>query len=294
MADSPTLGRRILLLGAGGMIGSALSRACSGAQLEEFQHQELDITDYLEVEKVFLKHKPEFVLNAAAFTRVDDCEKFRETAFVVNAQAPGHLAALCKKYSSLLVHFSTDYIFDGTFNAPYPENYPQNPINYYGVTKLEGEKQIIAGGCSYLIIRTSWIFGRNGDNFVKKLLKRALAGAKLQAPIDQTGVPTYAGDVAAAVLKLLSLQNTGIYHFSNSGECSRHEQAQTILKLYGLNNSVEPVKNDSLPTAAKRPIYSVLDCSKYIRETGSTPRSWQQSTAEYIAYLKANEHELRS
>jgi dTDP-4-dehydrorhamnose reductase len=294
MADSPTLGRRILLLGAGGMIGSALSRACSGAQLEEFQHQELDITDYLEVEKVFLRHKPELVLNAAAFTRVDDCERFRETAFVVNAQAPGHLSALCKKYSAMLVHFSTDYIFEGNSRTPYAENHPTNPVNYYGLTKLEGEKQIIAGGGSYLIIRTSWIFGRSGDNFVKKILKRALAGAKVQAPVDQVGAPTNAVDVAAAVLKLLSLQSTGIYHFSNSGECSRHEQAETILRLYGLNNSVEPVKNDSLPTAAKRPTYSVLDCSHYIRTTGLTPRTWQQSTAEYIAYLKANEHELRS
>jgi dTDP-4-dehydrorhamnose reductase len=294
MADSPTLGRRILLLGAGGMIGSALSRACSGAQIEEFRHEELDITDYLEVEKLFLKHKPELVLNAAAFTRVDDCEKFRETAFVVNAQAPGHLSALCKKYSSLLVHFSTDYIFEGDSRIPYTENYPTNPVNYYGLTKLEGEKQIIAGGGSYLIIRTSWIFGRSGDNFVKKILKRALAGAKVQAPVDQIGAPTNAIDVAAAVLKLLSLQSTGIYHFSNSGECSRLEQAETILRLYGLNNSVEPVKNDSLPTAAKRPTYSVLDCSHYIRTTGLTPRTWQQSTAEYIAYLKANEHELRS
>jgi dTDP-4-dehydrorhamnose reductase len=294
MADSPTLGRRVLLLGAGGMIGSALSRACSGAVLEEFQHQELDITDYVEVEKVFLKHRPEIVFNAAAFTRVDDCEKFRETAFVVNAQAPGHLAALCKKYSALLVHFSTDYIFDGNSPTPYPENYPPNPVNYYGLTKLEGEKQIIATGCSHLIVRTSWIFGRNGDNFVKKILKRALAGAKVQAPTDQTGAPTNAGDVAVAVLMLLSLRSTGIYHFCNSGQCSRHEQAMTILKLYGLNNSVEPVKNDSLPTPAKRPNYSVLDCSYYIQTTGLTPRTWQQSTAEYVAYLKAKEQELRS
>jgi dTDP-4-dehydrorhamnose reductase len=294
MADSPTLGRRILLLGSGGMIGNALSRACAGSVLEEFQHQELDITDYVEVEKVFLKHRPELVLNAAAFTRVDDCEKFRETAFVVNAQAPGHLAALCKKYSALMVHFSTDYIFGGNSEIPYPENYPPNPVNYYGLTKLEGEKQIIASGCPYLIVRTSWIFGRSGDNFVKKVLKRALAGAKVQAPTDQVGAPTNSSDVAVAVLMLLSSRNTGIYHFCNSGQCSRHEQAETILKLYGLNNSVEPVKNDSLPTPAKRPNYSVLDCSHYIQTTGLTPRTWQQSTAEYVAFLKANEQELRS
>ena len=129
---------------------------------------------------------------------------------------------------------------------------------------------------------------------MKKILKRALAGAKVQAPIDQIGAPTNAGDVAAAVLKLSIARATGIYHFSNSGQCSRHEQAETILRLYGLNNSVEPVKNDSLPTPAKRPNYSVLDCSHYIRTTGLTPRTWQQSTAEYVAYLKANEQELRS
>jgi dTDP-4-dehydrorhamnose reductase len=204
------------------------------------------------------------------------------------------MAALCKRYNSLLVHFSTDYIFGGNSGIPYQENHPTNPVNYYGTTKLEGEKQIQASGCRYLLIRTSWVFGKNGDNFVKKILLRSLAGAKVQAPVDQIGSPTYAGDAATAVLKLLSTGAEGIFHFCNTGQCSRHEQAQTILQLYGLNNFVEPVKNDSLPTPAKRPHYSVLDCSHYIHSTGHTPRTWQQSTAEYIAFLKENEKELRS
>lgn len=294
MADSPAVTGRILLLGSGGMIGSALQRLTAAGDLEAFRHEELDITDYVALEKAFLRHKPEIVLNAAAFTRVDDCERFRETAFVANAQAPGYLAALCAKYSALLVHFSTDYIFDGAGTRPYPEDHPANPINNYGATKWEGEKLIAASGCRFLIVRTAWIFGRNGENFVKKILKRALAGATLQAPVDQVGSPTNAGDVAGAILRLLDAGATGVYHFTNSGSCSRYEQARTILQLYGLNNSVEPAKNDSLPTPAKRPHYSVLECKRYTERTGHAPRTWQESTAEYIAFLKENHTELRS
>ena len=294
MADSPAINRKVMLLGSRGMIGSAMMRALGGPNVAAFSHQELDIQDYAELEKQFLRVRPEIVINAAAFTRVDDCEKLRETAFVVNAQSPGHMATLCKKYNSLFVHLSTDYIFDGTSTRPYAENHPANPVNYYGTTKWEAEKKIVGSECRSLILRTSWIFGQNGDNFVKKLLKRALAGAKLQAPVDQIGVPTFAGDVAAAIVRLLSLDITGIIHFTNTGQCSRHEQAMTILQLYGLNNSVEAAKNDALQLPAKRPPFSVLDVSRYISTTGHTPRSWQQSTAEYIAYLKQNEHELRS
>lgn len=295
MADPSRLKeQRILLLGSGGMIGSALAKALSGPLLFSFQHQELDITDYVALEKTFIKSKPPFVFNAAAFTRVDDCEKFRETAFLVNAQAPHYLADLCKKYGATLIHFSTDYIFDGSSGRPYPEDHPAKPINYYGTTKWEGEKRIVSSGCNFLIVRSSWIFGKNGDNFVKKILKRALAGARLEVPEDQIGIPTHAADVSAATLQLLTMEASGIYHFANSGYCTRYEQAQTILKLYGLNNSIEAVKNESLHSLAKRPHFSVLDISLYVERTGQTPRSWQQSTAEYIAFLKENEQELRS
>lgn len=292
MANPAAINHRLILLGAGGMIGNAIQRLCEGADLESFRHEELDLTDYAAVEKAFLRHKPEIVFNAAAFTRVDDCEKFRETAFLVNAQAPGHLAALCSRYSAMLVHFSTDYIFDGNATRPYPEDHPANPVNYYGATKWEGEKLIAAGGCRFLILRTSWIFGRNGDNFVKKILKRALAGAGLKAPVDQVGSPTKAGDAAGAAMHLLDAGAAGVYHFTNSGSCSRYEQARTILQLYGLNNSVEPAKNDSLPTPAKRPHYSALDCTRYTERTGRAPRTWQESTAEYIAFLKETDSEL--
>jgi dTDP-4-dehydrorhamnose reductase len=276
------------------MIGSALAKALAGPLLFSYQHHELDITDYVALEKTFLKSKPQLVFNAAAFTRVDDCEKFRETAFLVNAQAPHYLADLCKKYGATLIHFSTDYIFDGSSGRPYPEDHPANPINYYGTTKWEGEKRIVSSGCNFLIVRSSWIFGKNGDNFVKKILKRALAGARLEVPLDQIGVPTHSADTAKAAIQLTVQGTTGIYHFANSGFCNRYEQAETILKLYGLNNSIEAVKNESLHSLAKRPHFSVLDISLYMEKTGHTPRSWQQSTAEYIAFLKENEQELRS
>jgi dTDP-4-dehydrorhamnose reductase len=294
MADSSFLNFRTLLLGSNGMIGSALAKRFGDAPLTAFSHRELDITDYGALEKVFLRTKPQVVLNAAAFTRVDDCEKFRETAFLVNSQAPGHLAELCKKYQAFLIHFSTDYIFDGTYARPYPEDHAANPINYYGTTKWEGDKKIMSSGASFLILRTCWIFGKNGDNFIKKILKRGMAGAKLEVPADQIGSPTYADDVANAVSRLLSIDATGVYNFTNQGNCSRYEQTLTILKLYGLNNFVEAVKNDDLRLPAKRPSFSALDLTRYMEKTGHTPRSWQQSTAEYIDFLKQNEHELRS
>lgn len=293
MAGPPTIDARVVLLGSRGMVGSALAKFLAGPRLAAFSHQELDITDYMAVEKVFLRSRPEIVINAAAFTRVDDCEKLQEVAFLVNAQAPGHLGQLCKKHNAMLVHYSTDYIFDGAARAPYIEDHPANPISGYGHSKWEGEKKVLASGCAFLILRTAWIFGKNGDNFVVKLLKRAFAGAPLKAPSDQTGSPTYSEDVALATLKLLSARAEGIFHFTNAGQCSRHEQAQTILKLYGLNNPVEAVTNESLSLPAKRPLYSVLDTSHYAKVTGHVPRSWQQSTAEYISFLKQNESELR-
>jgi dTDP-4-dehydrorhamnose reductase len=246
------------------------------------------------VERVFRRLKPQIVFNTAAFTRVDDCEKFHEAAFLANAQAPGELARFCKKYNARLVHFSTDYIFDGNGEIPYRETDEGNPLNYYGVTKWEAEKRIISSGCPFTIIRTSWIFGRNGDNFVKKILRRALAGARLQAPDDQLGAPTYSEDLARAIVKLLAANMNNIVHFTNSGHCSRYEQAKTILQLYGLNNYVEAVKNEGLRLLARRPRFSVLDISLYVKTTGHMPRSWQESTADYIVYLKQNEHELRS
>ncbi len=294
MADPSALNGKILLLGSRGMIGTALAKHFSGPNLSAYSRQELDITDYVSLERAFLRLKPEIVLNAAAFTRVDDCEKFREAAFLVNAQAPGHLAALCKKHNSLLIHFSTDYVFDGSSNHPHREDDSGNPANYYGVTKWEADKKILSSGCSYLIIRTSWIFGKSGDNFVKKILKRALAGANIQAPSDQVGAPTYADDVGSAVRRLMTLRLQGLFNFTGSGSCSRFEQAQIILKLYGLNNSVEAVKNDGLHSPAKRPPCSLLELTKYIESTGHTPRFWQQATADYIEFLKQNEYELRS
>ncbi|HJZ13145.1 MAG TPA: dTDP-4-dehydrorhamnose reductase, partial [Acidobacteriota bacterium] len=292
--DSTPLNQRIILFGSGGMVGSALAKAFNGRNFIAYSHQELDITDYVALQRSFLKAKPELVLNAAAFTRVDDCERLRETAFLVNAEAAGHLAALCKKYAAFLVHFSTDYIFDGHSEKPYSETDTAAPVNYYGTSKWEGEKKILGSGCSHLIVRSSWIFGQNGDNFVKKILKRALASARLQVPADQICSPTFSGDIAAAVIRLLSMHAAGIYHYTSSGHCSRFEQAETILQLYGLNNSVEAIKSEILALPAKRPRFSALDVAKYRETTGHLPRTWQQSTAEYIAFLKQNEHELRS
>jgi dTDP-4-dehydrorhamnose reductase len=186
------------------------------------------------------------------------------------------------------VHFSTDYVFNGRKNLPYNEDDPCDPLNVYGLSKLEGERKLQSAGCDYLLIRTAWLFGKNGKNFVQAILNKASTNAVLEVVDDQQGCPTFSPDLSEAVSRLIAGNHSGIFHVTNSGHCSWFEFARQILKAAGIRNvEVKPISSDKLMRPACRSPYGVLNNGKYSRVTGHTLRHWKDALD---AYLKAVEH----
>ena len=236
-------------------------------------HRDIDIRNREKVIEIIEKNEPDVVINAAAYTAVDDCEDYRELAFEVNGAAPGYIGEGCLMAGARLVHYSTDYIFDGSKNE-YVESDIPNPINAYGQSKLLGEKNILKKMDDYLIVRTSWLYGAHGKNFVETMLMLSQKLETVKVVNDQFGKPTYAVDLARKTKELLRLP-AGIYHITNEGVCSWHEFASAIIK-----NTV-PCTSDEFPRKAKRPKYSVLANTK-------TPpmRHWKDALVEYLNVRK--------
>lgn len=258
---------KTLIFGAGGMLGSDLQTVFPEAI--SFTRAEMDISDRDAVFSCIEKFKPELVINAAAYTKVDDCEEKKELAFLVNGTAPGYIAEACGKNGSKLMHFSTDYVFDGE-KKEYVEVDKTNPINAYGASKLEGEISIAKATKRYYIIRTSWLFGLHGVNFVDKMLKLGKSNPSVRVVNDQFGKPTYTKDLAYKVLDILN-RDYGIYHITNEGICSWYEFASAIIP-----NTV-PCTSEEFTSKAKRPRYSVL------RNTKTTPmRHWKEALIDYM------------
>lgn len=258
---------KTLIIGASGMLGVELCEVFPDAV--KLSHRDIDIRDREKVIESIEKNEPEVVINAAAYTAVDDCEDNRELAFEVNGAAPGYIAEGCATAGARLVHYSTDYIFDGSKKA-YIESDIPNPINAYGLSKLLGEKNILENMDDYLIVRTSWLYGAHGKNFVDTILMLSQKLETVKVVNDQFGKPTYAVDLARKTKELLRLP-AGIYHITNEGVCSWHEFASAIIK-----NAV-PCTSDEFPRKAKRPKYSVL------ANTKTTPmRHWKDALAEYL------------
>lgn len=277
---------RVVVLGAGGMLGhdviASLKHVVSTNDILEFAHSRLDVTDRAAVQAMIHELRPSFVMNCAAYTDVDGCEKNVELANRVNALAPGGLGESCRSTGAILVHYSTDFVFDGKSRAPYLESDATNPLSAYGKSKLEGERMIIASGCRYLMIRTSWLFGVHGRNFVEAIAGKAQRGEPLRVVCDQVGRPTFASDLAEATLHLLSAGAEGIVHFANSGECSWHEFAGEIVRLSGYDRKVESIQSHELNRPARRPAYSVLNLEKYQALSRSTPRHWKDALTAYL------------
>jgi dTDP-4-dehydrorhamnose reductase len=242
--------------------------------LIETDVDEFDITRDREVERRVHEIRPEIILNCAAFTRVDDCERERELAFSANALGPANLARSAKQTGARLIHFSTDYIFDGEKGAPYLEEDPPNPLNVYGESKLEGEIGIRKELDDHLIIRTQWLYGAGGNHFVKAILKRARETGSLKVVNDQIGSPTWTEDLAAATIELIQRKCNGTYHVVNSGECSWYEFAREIVRLAGLKTEIVPCTSDEFPRPARRPKYSVLSTLKLKTELGKLLPNW--------------------
>jgi dTDP-4-dehydrorhamnose reductase len=275
---------RVLITGATGMLGSDLTPVLAGAGCDVFARGEsdLDITREEEIVRAFRELRPDVLVNCAAFTNVDAAET-DPRAFQVNAEAVHRLAEACIRHSCRLIQISTDFVFDGEKREPYREEDPKAPLSEYGRTKALGEEAAL-GVPAGLVVRTSWLFGLGGWNFIEAILKQIEQGrSELQVVADQRGKPTSTADLAQAILGLLMVGAVGIYHFANRGEVTWYEFARDILDLAGRSDvPITPIRSASLGRPAARPAYSVLDTAKYERITGQPIRDFREPLAEYL------------
>jgi dTDP-4-dehydrorhamnose reductase len=287
----------ILLLGATGMLGRELHRRLLAADLDVDAptRHELDLTDADAIGTRIGSRKPTLILNAAAYTAVDKAETEQEAARVLNAEMPAQVAAAAKDVGAHLVHVSTDYVFPGDASAPYVEDDATGPLGVYGQTKLDGERAVLAALPSATIVRTAWVFGAEGNNFVKTMLRLMKERASLRVVADQRGRPTAAGDLADAMLALAGVgggeAHPGIFHFCNEGETTWHAFASAILddaRRAGAElacRSVEAITTADYPTPARRPAYSVLSTDRYRAVTGRAPRPWREALGGVLGAL---------
>jgi dTDP-4-dehydrorhamnose reductase len=278
---------RLWIVGGNGMLGSILHERSKQLNLTSLAtgRDQGDVTDLRALERVAETFQPTHIVNCAAYTNVDGAEKDPETAFAVNATGAENIACIAKHAGARLVHISTDYVFDGKGAKPYLETDPCAPINVYGKSKWEGEKKVCALLPQACVIRTSWLFGAQGKNFISSLLQWLKEKERIQVVSDQCGKPTYCGDLADAILAMLD--STGVYHFANSEPASRYEIALEIDRMArqkGINLKcchIEPVNSSTFPTPAERPLYSVLSTEKITRRLEQSPRSWKEAVIDF-------------
>ena len=275
----------VLVTGASGQLASCIKKF---SELEAsidwlfMDSSEIDITSKCDLEECFKSKRIDYCINTAAYTNVEKAESEQEKAFKVNAEAVKNLAVICKKNGTVLIHISTDYVFDGRAYRPYSETDSTNPINVYGASKLNGENYIQEISKEYFIFRTSWLFSEFGHNFYKTILKKAAENATLNITSAQTGTPTNANHLAQVILQLIKERNSdyGLYHFSNLGETTWFGFAKEILRV---SNNLEKVRlneDNTYKTIAARPQYSVLDKQKLIEGLKFTPVTWEEAVLE--------------
>ncbi len=286
---------KVLLTGSKGQLGREVEIVGINAGLEiiSMDLPEIDITDFEKLDRIFSELKPSIVVNAAAYTAVDLAETQKNICYAVNKYGPENLTKLCYKNKARLIHISTDYVFDGSGNTSYRENDPVSPVNVYGHSKADGEKAVLAGPGKHIILRTSWLYGRYGKNFVKTMLRMGQEKKSIQVVNDQYGCPTCAYDLAEVIIVIVQRllegksNNSAIYHYCGKGITTWYEFAMSIFRIageLGLSNVplVTPITTSQFPTAAQRPLYTALDCSEIEKCFGVKLKPWRYSLKKTI------------
>lgn len=280
----------ILVSGKNGQLGNELNDISNNYPQFEFHffdRSELDIANAEHINAAFEKYKPSYFINTAAYTAVDKAETEQEQAYKINAEATGNIANACKAYSTILLHISTDYVFNGEGTHPYKEDDATEPINYYGYTKWMGEQLAFQNNPQTIVIRTSWVYSVYGNNFVKTMIRLMKDRTDLNVVADQFGSPTYAKDLAEAIMHIITQNNfqTGIYHFSNIGEINWHTFATEIKNKKHFTCNVHAIPTSQYPTPAKRPVYSVMSKEKIVSTYNIQLKPWQESLDECLKHL---------
>lgn len=290
---------KILVIGANGQLGFCLQKLLATTQFEfkALTRHELDISDALAVDSFMTEYSPDIVINAAAYTAVDKAESDSENAFAINRDAAANLARAAKKINTAIFHVSTDYVFAGDKEMPYSEDDVVGPQGVYGKSKLEGEQAVIQQNSKHIILRTAWVFGEHGNNFVKTMIRLGKTRDQLGVVADQFGGPTYAGDIAKALLKIAETYQKqgdlswGVYHYAGEPHVNWHQFAEAIFNqadeaglLPNGKPLVKAITTADYPTPARRPKNSRLSCEKISRTFGLTPSNWQAALVNISAY----------
>ncbi|MGG3581700.1 dTDP-4-dehydrorhamnose reductase [Priestia megaterium] len=278
------MNQKVLITGANGQLGKELVELFTekGFEVYGFGRDKMDITNQVQVQEIIGAVKPDIVIHSAAHTKVDLAESEPDQAFLINAYGTRNVAVAAEAVGAKLVYVSTDYVFDGTTNKPYNEFSPTSPLGVYGKSKLAGEQFVRDLHSKFFIVRTSWVYGKYGANFVKTMLKLGEERKELSVVSDQIGCPTYTLDLANAILELINSEKYGIYHISNSGSCSWYELAKEIFKEAKMEIKVIPCTTAEFPRPAARPAYSVLEHMSIELNQFSSIRSWRKGLSAFI------------
>jgi len=279
---------KVLITGANGQLGQDMQKLCRKNSIEVIaaDSKTVDISNSTSVNNLVGEHPVDVIINCAAYNAVDLAETEWKKAFSVNGIGIRNLAISANKIGALMVHFSTDYVFDGSSQRPYTIADSPRPVNRYGESKFQGESFLRDLADRYILIRTSWVFGTGNDNFPKKIIRGSKERTKLKVVIDQVSSPSYTVDLAYATLDLIRKKASGTYHITNSGYCSRYEWAAEILEKIGWKGNLVPAINDEFPTAALRPAFSVLDNSGTEDILGYSLPDWKDATYRFLKEME--------
>jgi len=287
-------GNTILVTGSSGQLGSelrVLAASYPQYRIIFFNSQELPLGDAKTARQKFEEYKPKYFINCAAYTAVDKAESEKEQAMLVNGEAVGQLATLCSEFNTGFLHISTDYVFNGESHEPWKTEQPTDPVNFYGLSKLRGEELAFTNNDRSIVIRTSWVYSSFGKNFVKTMIRLMGEKESIGVVSDQQGSPTYAADLAAAIMQIINSGKwkAGTYHYSNSGAITWFDFAATIAKKIKTSCVVNPILSGQFPTPAKRPSYSVMDLSKIQSVYGLVIPQWEEALDRCLARIRQDQ-----